>query len=67
MRKRNGVGGTLIAIFTTLIGIGIFLAILAQFGGNLGELFRWILDVAWGIIVSIRDSILSWDIFQNIF
>lgn len=67
MRRKGGVGGTITTVILTLVGIGIFLAILAQFGGNIGELFRWILDIAWGIIISVRDSILSWDIFQNVF
>ena len=66
MRKK-GIGGTIMTVIFTLIGIGIFLAILAQFGGNVGELFRWILDVAWGIIISVRDSVLGWNVFQNVF
>lgn len=67
MRKKGGIAGTITSIVVTLIGIGIFLAVLAQFGGNIGEFFRWLLDLAWGIIISVRDTILGWDLFSGIF
>lgn len=67
MKRKGGIAGTITSIILTLIGIGVFLAVLAQFGGNIGEFFRWMLDIAWGIITSVRDSVMSWDIFKNIF
>ena len=67
MRKKGGLAQSITSVILTLIGIGVFLAVLAQFGGNVGEFFRWMLDIAWGIITSVRDSITSWDIFKNVF
>lgn len=67
MRKKSGLVGSIISIVMALVGVGVFLAILAQFGGNLGEFLRWILDLAWGIVISVRDAILGWNIFGGIF
>lgn len=66
-RKRGGPMGSIIAMITGLIAFGIFLAVLAQFGGDLGALFQWLLNSAWQIVVSVRDSIASWDTFQRLF
>lgn len=67
MKRKGGFRGTIVSMFFTLVGMGIFLAILAQFGGNIGELFKWILDIILGVITSIRDSVLNWSTFQSMF
>lgn len=69
MRRRRGGGifSNIIYILGALMFIGIFLAVLAQFGGDLGAMFQWILDFAWGIITSIRDAVGNWATFQRLF
>lgn len=67
MRRRRGLFGNIIYIFGALVFVGIFLAVLAQFGGDLGAMFQWILDFTWGIIISVRDAVSSWDTFQRLF
>lgn len=67
MRKKGGPFNTIISILGMLIFFGIFLAVLSQFGGDLGALFQWIISGAWDIVISVRDSVSSWDTFQRIF
>lgn len=67
MRKRGGIFNNIIYTFGTLMLIGIFLAVLSQFNGDLGALFKWILDRAWEIVISVRDTVSSWDTFRRIF
>lgn len=67
MKKKGGVINTFTSIIGTLILLGIFLAVLSQFGGDLGALFQWILNGAWNIIISVRDSVSKWETFQRIF
>lgn len=67
MRKRGGFIGSLMGILSTLIIIGLVLAIFTQFNGNFGDMIRWILDAAWSIITSVRDTVMNWDTFQRIF
>lgn len=67
MRRRGGLGGTLISILTTLVVIGLILAVLTQFDGNLGEMVRWVLNAAWSVITNVRDTVLGWDTFQGLF
>lgn len=67
MKKRNGPMGAIMGAIGTLIMVGIFLAVLAQFGGDLGAMFRWILNAAWSFVVTVRDTIAGWDTFQGIF
>lgn len=54
-------------IVTALTLIGIFLAVLSQFGGDLGAMLQWILNKAWGFVISVRDSVAGWDTFQGLF
>ena len=67
MKKKGGVINTFTSVIGTLILLGIFLAVLSQFGGDLGALFQWILNGAWNIIISVRDSVSGWETFQRIF
>lgn len=67
MKKKGGVINTFTSVIGTLILLGIFLAVLSQFGGDLGALFQWILNGAWNIIISVRDSVSKWETFQRIF
>lgn len=67
MKKRGGIINTFTSIIGLLILLGIFLAVLSQFGGDLGALFQWILNGAWNIITSVRDSVSGWETFQRIF
>lgn len=67
MRKRGGIFNNIIYTFGTLMLIGIFLAVLSQFNGDLGALFKWVLDRAWEIVISVRDTVSSWDTFRRIF
>ena len=67
MRKRGGFMGSLMSIITTLIIIGLILAVFTQFDGDFGAMIRWILNAAWSIVVSVRDTVLGWDTFQRIF
>ena len=67
MKKKGGVINTFTSVIGLLILLGIFLAVLSQFGGDLGALFQWILNGAWNIIISVRDSVSKWETFQRIF
>ena len=67
MKKRGGIFNNIVSIVGMLVMLGIFLAALSQFGGDLGAMFQWILNGAWDIVISVRDSVGSWDTFQRIF
>lgn len=67
MKKRGGVFNNIVSIVGALVLFGIFLAALSQFGGDLGAMFQWVLNGAWNIVTSVRDSVASWDTFQRIF
>lgn len=67
MRKRGGAMGTIVGILTTLVVVGIILAVLTQFDGDLGEMVKWVLSAAWNIVTSVRDTVLGWDTFQGLF
>lgn len=67
MKKRGGIFNNIVSIVGALVVFGIFLAALSQFGGDLGAMFQWILNGAWNIVISVRDSVGSWDTFQRIF
>ena len=67
MKGKKGLIGSIISGITFLAMIGIFLAVLAQFDGNLGDMFRWILDTCWSFIISVRDTLASWETFQGLF
>lgn len=66
-RRRGGASNTIIAILTGLALFGIFLAVLTQFGGDLGALLQWVINTAWKFVITIRDSIAGWDTFQRLF
>lgn len=66
-KRRGGTMGTVMALITGLAFFGLFLAVLTQFGGDLGALFQWIINTAWSFVITIRDSIGSWDTFQRLF
>lgn len=66
MRKK-GVMGSIISIFTALALFGIFLAVLNQFDGSLSEMLKWILNACWSVVVSVRDTVASWDVFRGLF
>lgn len=65
--KKKGLFNNVVSIIGALILFGIFLAVLSQFGGDVGALFQWLLNGAWNIVVSVRDSVSSWDTFQRVF
>lgn len=67
MRKKGGIFNNIVYMFGTLMLVGIFLAVLSQFNGDLGALFKWVLDRAWEIVMSVRDTVSSWDTFRRIF
>ena len=66
MRKK-GVTGKVWGVISGLIIFGIFLAVLAQFGGDLGALFQWIINTAWNFVITIRDTVAGWATFQRLF
>lgn len=59
--------GTIMGAISALFFIGIFLAVLSQFGGDLGAMLQWILNKAWSFVISVRDNVASWDTFQGLF
>ena len=67
MKSKKGLIGSIISGITFLIMVGIFLAVLAQFNGDLGAMFQWILDTCWSFIISVRDTLASWETFQGLF
>lgn len=67
MRKGKGVMGTIMGGIGLLIMLGIFLAVLSQFGGDLGAMLQWILSTAWNFVITIRDTIAGWGTFQGLF
>lgn len=67
MKGKKGLVGSIISGAIFLVMVGVFLAALAQFDGNLGEMFRWVLDICWGLVVSVRDTLASWDTFKGLF
>lgn len=67
MKGKKGLMGSIMGIIYTLSLIGLFLAILSQFGGNLSDMFQWILNTAWAFIITIRNTILGWNVFQGLF
>lgn len=66
-RRRGAMGGGLMGIISSLVIIGIFLAVLSQFGGDLGALFQWVLNTAWRFVITVRDTIAGWGTFQRLF
>lgn len=46
---------------------GIFLAVLAQFDGDLAAMMEWCLTSAWRFVVAVRDTVAGWDTFQGLF
>lgn len=67
MRKRKGALGTIMGILSVLSLIGIFLAVLTQFGGDLGALIQWLMTTAWNFVITIKDTIANWPTFQRLF
>lgn len=67
MRKGRGFFGTVFSFIVTLSIIGIVLAVLTVFNWDFGLIIRWILEAAWSIISSVRDTVLSWDALHKIF
>jgi hypothetical protein len=67
MRKRRGISGIIFSIISGLVLIGIFLAVLSQFGGDLGAFVQWILKTAWNFVVSVKDIVSDWATFQRLF
>lgn len=65
--RRKGATGKIWAVISGLALLGIFLAVLSQFGGDLGALFQWILNTAWNFVITIRDTVASWATFQRLF
>ena len=67
MRRRGGVGGTIMNIFLALIGIAIFLAILGIFQGDVFLLFRWLFEAATNFVYKVRDMFLDMPGFRDLF
>ena len=67
MKKKRGPMGAIMGMLGMLAMVGIFLAVLSQFGGDLGEMFRWFLNAAWKFVITVRDTIAGWDTFQGLF
>lgn len=66
-RKKGGPLSTIISIISGLFLIGVFLAALAQFDGDLGAMIEWILTSAWRFVAGVRDTVAGWDTFQGLF
>ena len=67
MKRKKGLGNGIISIVLGLALLGVFLAVLSQFGGDLGALVTWILSTAWNFVISVRDTVASWGTFQRLF
>lgn len=67
MKRRGGFFGSVVSLISLLVVIGLILAIFTQFNGDFGAIIRWFLDTSWGIITSVRDTVLGWDTFQRMF
>lgn len=67
MKKGKGPIGMIISAISILFFIGIFLAVLSQFDGDLGAMLKWLLETAWNFVVSVRDTVGSWETFQGLF
>lgn len=67
MRKKKGPMGAIMGGIFALTIIGIFLAVLAQFDGDLGAMIEWTLTSAWRFVSTVRDTVANWDTFQGLF
>lgn len=67
MKRKKGPIGSIIAILFALALIGVFLAVLAQFDGDLGAMIEWSLTSAWRFVSTVRDTVANWDTFQGLF
>lgn len=65
--RRRGPFGMIMGAITILFFLGVFLAVLSQFNGDLGEMFSWLLDLAWSFVSAVRDTLANWDTFQRLF
>lgn len=65
--RKRGPFGMIMGAITILFFLGVFLAALSQFNGDLGEMFRWLLNLAWSFVSGVRDTLASWDTFQRLF
>lgn len=66
-KRKRGPIGAIIAIVSGLALLGIFLAVLTQFGGDIGAMFRWLFSAVWSFVISVRDTVASWGTFQKLF
>ena len=67
MKRKKGPIGSIIAIIFALALVGVFLAVLAQFDGDLGAMIEWSLTSAWRFVSTVRDTVANWDTFQGLF
>lgn len=64
---KKGLMGNVMALITMLSVFGLFLAVLSQFDGDLGAMFKWVLSTAWSFVITVRDTIAGWDTFRGLF
>lgn len=66
-RKRGGLMGSFMGLISSLVLLGFGLAVLSQFGWDLGALLQWILNTMWSFVITIKDTIAGWPTFQRLF
>ena len=65
--RRQGVVGSIWQIISALVLFGILLAVLAQFGGDVGAAIQWVLQTMWNFVITVRDTVAGWLTFQRLF
>lgn len=66
MRRRRG-GGGIFGVITTLILLGVGMAILRQFDWDIGAAVTWLGDQALHFINGVSDWVSSQPFFQSLF
>ena len=67
MRRRGSVVSQITNLLMYRAGIGIFLAILSQFGGDIGAFVKWILQSMWNFVIMVRDIFAGSRTFGELF
>lgn len=67
MRRRGGLITRIMDLLVLLAGVGIFLAVLSHFNGDIGALFKWILQSMWNFVIMIRDIFAGSRTFGELF
>lgn len=61
--RRKGPIGTIMGFITTCIIIGIIVAMLRHFNGDIGALISWLFATIYNFIMSIADAVTNLRIF----